>query len=59
MKVTGFLLLLSGWIIVLAAVALLPAASAQAAFVLVALAVEALGLTFVFRAHLVPGRDRR
>lgn len=59
MKLTGLLLLLSGWIIVLAAVALLPGAGAQVAFVLVALAVEALGLGFVFRAHLIPGRDRR
>jgi len=59
MKLTGFLLLLSGWIIVLAAVALLPPASAQAVFVLVALGVEVLGLTFVFRGHMIPGRDRR
>ncbi len=59
MKLTGFLLLVGGWIIVLTAIALLPATPAQIGFVLVALAVEALGLAFVFRAHLIPGRDRR
>lgn len=59
MKLTGFLLLVGGWIIVLAAIALLPATPAQISFVLVALGVEILGLAFVFRAHLLPGRDRR
>jgi hypothetical protein len=59
MKLTGFLLLLAGWIIVLAALALLPSGPSQASFVLVALGVEALGLTLIFRAHLIPGRDRR
>ena len=59
MKLTGFLLLLGGWIIVLAAVALLPSGSSQVSFVLVALGVEALGLTMVFRAHLIPSRERR
>jgi hypothetical protein len=59
MKLTGFLLLVGGWIIVLAAIALLPPSPSQISFVLVALGVEALGLTMVFRAHLIPGRDRR
>jgi hypothetical protein len=59
MKVTGFLLLLGGWIIVLAAIALLPSGASQVSFVLVALGVEALGLTLVFRANLAPGRERR
>lgn len=59
MKLTGFLLLLGGWIIVLAAIALLPSGPSQVSFVLVALGVQALGLTLVFRAHLIPGRDRR
>jgi hypothetical protein len=59
MKLTGFLLLVGGWIIVLAAMALLPSGPSQVSFVLVALAVEALGLTLVFRAHLIPGRERR
>jgi hypothetical protein len=59
MKLTGLLLLVGGWIIVLTAVALLPPSPSQVGFVLVALAVEALGLALVFRAHLIPGRDRR
>jgi hypothetical protein len=59
MKLTGFLLLAAGWIIVLAAIALLPPGPAQISFVLAALGVEALGLTLVFRAHLIPSRERR
>jgi hypothetical protein len=59
MKLTGFLLLLGGWFIVLSAIALLAPSPSQVSFVLVALGVEALGLTLVFRAHLIPGRDRR
>ena len=52
-------MLAGGWIIVLAAMALLPSGPSQVSFVLVALGVEALGLTLVFRAHLMPSRDRR
>lgn len=59
MKPIGFLLMLGGWIIVLAAVALLPPGPSQVSFVLVALGVEILGLTLVFRAHLIPSRDRK
>jgi hypothetical protein len=59
MKLTGFLLLAGGWIIVLAAIALLPAGVSQVSFALVALGVQALGLTLVFRAHPLPGRDGR
>jgi hypothetical protein len=59
MKLTGFLLLVGGWIIVLAAIALLPSGPSQVSFVLVALGVEALGLTLVFRAHLIPSRERK
>ncbi|MBV9770068.1 MAG: hypothetical protein JOZ32_10895 [Bryobacterales bacterium] len=59
MKILGFLLLLCGWIIVLAAIALLPSQLSQISFVLMALGVEVLGLVFVFRAHLISGRDGR
>jgi hypothetical protein len=59
MKLLGFLLLLGGWIIVLAAMALLPPGPSQVSFVLVALGVELLGLTLVLRAHLIPSRERR
>ena len=59
MQLTGFLLLLGGWIIVLAAIALLPTGPSQVSFVLVAIGVEALGLGLVFRAQLTPNRERR
>ncbi len=59
MKLTGFLLLAGGWIIVLAAIALLPSGPSQVSFVLVALGVQMLGLTLVIRAHSLPGRERR
>ena len=53
MKLLGFLLLVTGWIIVLAAAALLSQGSPQAVFVLAGVAVEALGLVFVIRSHAV------
>jgi hypothetical protein len=53
MRLAGFLLLLAGWGIVLAAVALLPPAPPRAVFVLAGIGVEALGLVFVVRSHLV------
>jgi hypothetical protein len=59
MKLTGFLLLAGGWIIVLAAIALLPSGPSKVSFVLVALGVETLGLTLVFRSHLLPTKERR
>jgi len=56
MKLTGFLLLLAGWMIVLAAVALLRSATPRAAFALAGAGIEALGLILVAHAHLVaPG----
>ena len=53
MKVAGLLLLVAGWAIVLAAVALLPSAGARAGFVLAGIAVELFGLELAIRAHLV------
>ena len=57
MKIAGFLLLLSGWILVAAALMLLPGLPARTAFVLAALAVEILGLVLVARAHLPAKAD--
>lgn len=54
MKLAGFLLLLSGWAIVLVALMLLPAVYTQVVFVLAGLGVEVLGLTLVVRSHLRP-----
>lgn len=58
MRVVGFLMLLAGWFLVLAAVVLFPSAGIRAAFVLVGVAVEGLGLFIVFRSHLIPKEDK-
>ena len=52
MRITGLLLALAGWVIVLFALALLQT-TAQAVFVLSGLSVELLGMVFLFRAHAV------
>jgi hypothetical protein len=51
MKIAGFLLLLTGWLLVLAAVVLLAASASLSGFVLAGIGVEILGLFLVFRAH--------
>lgn len=56
MKVGGFLLLLSGWGIVVAALALLHG-RAVVAFIYAGLAVEILGLIIVFRGHLPQNKE--
>ncbi len=53
MKLAGLLLLVAGWAIVVAAVALLPSAGARAGFVLAGVAVELFGLALAIRAHLI------
>ena len=53
MKLAGLLLLLAGWGIVLAAVALLSSALPRTGFALAGVGVEALGLSLVVRSHLV------
>ena len=58
MRLTGFLFLLTGWLIVLAAVSLLALARARATFVLAGLGVEVLGLIFVVRSHLAVRGER-
>jgi hypothetical protein len=52
MKLAGFLLLLAGWVLVLAAVALLGAAGPRGAFLVAGVGVELLGLVLVARSHL-------
>jgi len=59
MKFVGFLLLLAGWLLVLAAIVLLASPPSRAGFVLAGLAVEGLGLTFVIRSHLILREDKR
>jgi len=59
MRFVGFLLLLTGWLLVLAAIVLLASPASRAGFVLAGVAVEALGLTFVIRSHLIAREDKR
>ncbi len=58
MKVAGLLLLVAGWAIVLAALALLSNAGLRTAFVVAGLGVEGLGLVLVARAHLLRPEER-
>lgn len=51
MKLLGFVLLLSGWGIVIAALSMLHG-KAVPAFILAGVAIEGLGLALVVRAHL-------
>jgi hypothetical protein len=57
MKLGGFLLLLSGWGIVVAALIMLRG-NVVSAFVLAGVAVEILGFVLASRAHLPVGEDR-
>jgi hypothetical protein len=59
MKFVGFLLLVTGWLLVLAAIVLLTASLSRAVFVLAGMGVEALGLSFVIRSHLILREDKR
>ncbi len=58
MKVVGFLMLAAGWFLALAAIVLFAATPLRAAFVLAGIAVEGLGLTLAFRAHLIPREEK-
>jgi len=53
MKLAGFLLLVAGWAIVVAAVALLSSPGARLGFVLAGLVTELFGLGIAVRSHLV------
>jgi hypothetical protein len=57
MKLAGFLLLLSGWLLVVAALVLLRSPGPRAVFVLAGVAVEVLGLALAARAHLVVAEE--
>jgi len=58
MKILGFLLLVSGWAIVLTAVALLAQPAPRAAFVWAGIGVEIVGFALVIRAHPVRGGEQ-
>ncbi len=51
MKIAGLLLLVSGWLLVVATIALLGPAPARGAFVAAGIAVEILGLGLLSRSH--------
>ena len=56
MRLGGFLLLLSGWAIVVAALKLLHG-GALSAFIVAGLAVEILGLVLVAKSHVLLSED--
>ena len=58
MRLTGFLLLLAGWGIDLAALALLPSSGSRTVFVLAGTGVEILGLALAARSHVIPREER-
>ena len=51
MKLLGFLLLLSGWIIAFASIAMLAAGAARAVFLFLGIGIEVIGVVLVARAH--------
>ena len=51
MKILGFLLLITGWLLVISALAILAQETARGAFVIAGLGVEITGLVLVIRAH--------
>jgi hypothetical protein len=53
MRFLGFLLLLAGWAITLAAVALLAGKASLGVFVVAGVLVEVMGLVFVSRSHSI------
>jgi hypothetical protein len=58
MKLAGFLLLVAGWGIVLAALVLLATGVGQTCFVLAGVGVEVLGLVLVIRSHPILRSER-
>jgi hypothetical protein len=58
MKLAGFFLLITGWIIVLAALILFPSAMPRGWFAVIGAAVELLGLVLVFRSHVELRKER-
>jgi hypothetical protein len=53
MRFTGFLMLVAGWVIVLASMPLLASMKSRTIFVLAGLGVEVIGLVLVVRSHVV------
>ena len=53
MKLAGLLMLVAGWLLIVATVVLLGASPMRGAFIASGAAVEALGLVLLVRSHLV------
>jgi hypothetical protein len=53
MKLAGLLMLVAGWLLIVATIVLLGAAPSRGAFIAAGVAVEILGLVLVVRSHLV------
>ena len=58
MKIAGFLLLLTGWLLVVSAVALLRLSLSMIAFISTGLLIEAFGLGLAVRSHMPLGESR-
>jgi hypothetical protein len=58
MKLAGVLLLVVGWVLVLATLALLGSAPSRTAFVLAGVGVEVVGMVLMARSHLPVQEDR-
>jgi hypothetical protein len=58
MKIVALFLLMAGWIIALAAVALMESPASRAAFALAGAGIEVLGLGLLVRAHMPLHGDR-
>jgi len=56
LKLAGCLLLISGWLIVLAALAMLPEFATRAAFAVAGVAVEIIGLGLIARGQVTEQR---
>jgi|GEM_PF-566425 len=54
LRLAGFLLMLAGWVISLAALALLASLPSRTCFVLAGIGIELLGFVFAARSHLHP-----
>ncbi len=59
MKLAGCLLLISGWLIVLAALVMLPEFAMRAAFVIAGIAVEIIGLGLIARGQVNEQRQEQ
>lgn len=58
MRPAGFLLLISGGVIALFAIAILPSSGSRGTFLAASIAVEAIGLGLVIRSHM-PVKEER